>query len=387
MKRVFHCVIAMLAMAGACSAFAQAKGTAGDAAGEKWVHDILALAKAAADDDDVVNFYGFFPGMSRHDAAALAAYYKLKDGEYSVEADGEKAVWKIRFSLKGVRRITKGGKTFDELAQTVSTLVGELKPKRDYLTHREWRECKTIDGILITMSDSVGLTIEHDSTMTKMPSETEAAKAERLKCEAAERQRFADAIPNMIKNMVPIPGKEYALGKYEVTQLEWEAVMGENPSSFKGHDLPVERVSWNDCQAFLEKLNAKPEVKKSGEPFRLPTEDEWEYACRAGATGEFCRLEDGAEISEKTLKGVAWFKENSNEKTHPVGQQKPNAYGLYDMHGNVWEWIDSAGAYRVIRGNCWSSGASSCTATYRRFYGPSHCYGSFGFRLARTLHK
>ena len=165
--------------------------------------------------------------------------------------------------------------------------------------------------------------------------------------------------------MVRIPGKDYWMGKFQVTQAQWEAVMGENPSEweavmgvnpseFEGAENPVENVSWDDCQEFLEKLNAQPAAKASGLVFRLPEEDEWEYACRAGAEGDYCKLADGTEIEEETLDEVAWFSDNSDGTTHPVGRKKPNAFGLYDMHGNVEEWTATAdGENRVTRGGSW----------------------------------
>src|SRR6185295_12837821 len=117
--------------------------------------------------------------------------------------------------------------------------------------------------------------------------------------------------------------RQFEIGKYEVTQEQWQAVMGDNPSNFKGANLPVEKVSWNDAQDFLLKLNAR-----DGYTYRLPTEAEWEYACRAGSMGDFAgELDD-----------VAWYDKNSGSKTHPVGQKRPNVWGLYDMHGNVSEW-------------------------------------------------
>ena len=119
-----------------------------------------------------------------------------------------------------------------------------------------------------------------------------------------------DPVERLIADMVPIPGRDYRMGKFEVTQAQWEAVMGENPSYFKGADHPVENVSWDDCQAFLEKLNAHPAARATGLVFRLPTEEEWETACRAGSTNDFCRLADGTEITEATLGRVAWFDEN-----------------------------------------------------------------------------
>ena len=107
--------------------------------------------------------------------------------------------------------------------------------------------------------------------------------------------------------MVPIPGKTYAICKFEVTQALWKKVMGSNPSSYShtGDSLPVENVSWNDCQKFLAKLNVMPEFKEPGFVYRLPTADEWEFACRAGAKGDFCLLDDGTEITQNTLGEVA----------------------------------------------------------------------------------
>ena len=161
--------------------------------------------------------------------------------------------------------------------------------------------------------------------------------------------------------------------------------MGENPSEFKGADNPVECVSWDDCQQFLTKLNALPPVKEAGLTFQLPTDEEWEVACRAGATDDYCRLADGTEITEGTLGEVAWFVDNSGYKTHPVGQKKPNAFGLYDMHGNVWEWTSIAdGEGRVIRGGSWYDSAGDCESSYRNWYSPSNRDYGIGFRLCAS---
>jgi formylglycine-generating enzyme required for sulfatase activity len=178
--------------------------------------------------------------------------------------------------------------------------------------------------------------------------------------------------------------KGFWLGKTEVTQRQWEAVMGANPSHFQGAELPVETVSWEDCQKFIHKLNARLAVTT----FRLPTEAEWEYACRAGRMGPF-----GENLDES-----AWHKDNGGRGTHPVGQKKPNAWGLYDMHGNVWEWCQdwygdyppgsvtdfqgtSSGSYRVLRGGSWNVHGKNCRSAYRNWYSPVNRSYFSGLRL------
>ena len=222
-----------------------------------------------------------------------------------------------------------------------------------------------------------------------------------------------DPVERLVADMVPIPGWDFRMGKYEVTQAQWEAVMGENPSDFKGADHPVENVSWDDCQAFLEKLNAHPAARASGLVFRLPTEEEWKTACRAGSTNDFCRLADGTEITEATLGRVAWYVDNAStrprwlarflaiaerlvDRVHevdwsetfshkPVGRKEPNAWGLYDLYGNVWEWTETAfGVYRVYRGGSWCRSARSCVSSGRLRYSPSDRYDYLGFRLCAT---
>jgi formylglycine-generating enzyme required for sulfatase activity len=160
------------------------------------------------------------------------------------------------------------------------------------------------------------------------------------------------AVESILAGMVAIPDESYKMGRTEVTQAQWEAIMGANPSKYKGADLPVEKVSWNDCQVFLIVLNSLPAVKESGLVFRLPFSAEWEYACRAGADewpkgkikdpDVYCLLADGTEITEDEMDRVAWCGEPydpASAMTHPVGQKEPNAYGLFDMLGTVDEWI------------------------------------------------
>ena len=167
----------------------------------------------------------------------------------------------------------------------------------------------------------------------------------------------------------------FYLGTYPVTQGEWKAVMGDYPSAFKGDDLPVEQVSWNDVQEFITKLNQKEGAGK----YRLPSDAEWEYAAHAGTTTSYSLFND-----ERKLDEYAWFSSNSGHGTHPVGQKKPNLWGLYDMYGNVWEWVQDKwhgddGA--PIDGSAWECGSGSD----RVFRGGSWCfvrakYGKLAFR-------
>ena len=195
------------------------------------------------------------------------------------------------------------------------------------------------------------------------------------------------SIVRIVESMVEIPGRSFLMGKYEVTQAQWQAVMGENPSEFKGSENPVENVSWDDCQEFLKKLNALSSVKKSGLTFRLPTEKEWNYACRAGATGAgvdggYCKLADGTEITKHTLGQVAWFEDNSDGKSHPVGQKQPNAFGLYDMYGNVWEWTSTTKTSDcVICGWSWRNSTRSFGFRGYGRHSPSDRDNFLGFRL------
>ncbi len=180
------------------------------------------------------------------------------------------------------------------------------------------------------------------------------------------------------------------MSRTEVTQVQWQAVMNNNPSYFKGENRPVERVSWHDAQKFISKINASFAFP-DGMQMALPTEAQWEYACRAGGTDPY----SGGSIDK-----VAWYRNNSGSETHRVGAKKPNAWGLHDMHGNVSDWcadwygeelvggIDpqgaTSGSYRVVRGGGWSSYASYCRVAYRRIYHPPGSISYIGLRVARS---
>ena len=181
---------------------------------------------------------------------------------------------------------------------------------------------------------------------------------------------------------------DYYIGKYEVTQALWKAVMGKNPSKFKGDNLPVEQVNWKDCQEFLSKLN-----NTTGKKFRLPTEAEWEYAARGGKKSRGYQYSGSNNISD-----VAWYEDNSGSKTHTVGSKQANELGIYDMSGNVWEWCHdwkgsyssssqvnptgaNSGSYRVGRGGSWRHAARGCRSSYRNNSTPDNRNDSLGLRL------
>jgi uncharacterized repeat protein (TIGR02543 family) len=191
-------------------------------------------------------------------------------------------------------------------------------------------------------------------------------------------------------------GKAFYMCKYEVTQKQWREIMGDKPSYFEGDDLPVEKVSWDDVQEFIKKLNEKEGTDK----YRLPSEAEWEYACQAGTTTRYSFGDD-----ESKLGDYAWYRDNSGRKTHPVGQKKPNPWGLYDMHGNVREWVEDCwhsdyngaptdgsawilackfdGAGRVFRGGSCDSYARNCRSALRNRGDPRRHLYDFGFRILK----
>ena len=180
------------------------------------------------------------------------------------------------------------------------------------------------------------------------------------------------------------------MGETQVSQVLWTAVMGNNPSHFRDDERrPVETVSWDDCQTFLAKLNALDEIRPTGMAFRLPTAEEWEHACRAGSVGKYCRLADGTEITDASIDRVAWFDGNSDGTTHPVGRKEPNAWGLYDMHGNVGEWTQTAGdeGTRMERGGSCLLPADCCLSSGFSYEPPSLKIPNLGFRICASDRK
>ena len=194
----------------------------------------------------------------------------------------------------------------------------------------------------------------------------------------------------------PVELDGFWMGKFEVTQEQYQQITGKNPSHFKDAKNPVEQVSWNDAKAFCDTLS-----QKTGQAFRLPTEAEWEYACRAGSQTAYSFGD-----SESQLGDYAWYDRNSGRRTHPVGGKRPNAWGLYDMHGNVYEWCGdwydsdyyknsprknptgpSSGSSRVNRGGSWISSPWGCRSAFRYRGTPGITFNYLGFRVAASASR
>jgi len=197
----------------------------------------------------------------------------------------------------------------------------------------------------------------------------------------SEVGRFEDEVPHKVTLT-----KGFWLGKYEVTQAQWESVMRSNSSRFKNPNSPVENISWHDCEMFIKRVNTM-----LGGAARLPTEAEWEYACRAGS--------DASVSGCGELADMAWYESNSDNFTHEVGGKSPNAWGFYDMHGNVLEWCSDwfstlsknpvvdpkgplSGSFKVLKGGCWFFYKRDCRCAYRLKREPNLRNCIYGFRMA-----
>ena len=386
---------------------------------DRWLRQIFDLAQSPAANDDTINFYGFFPGMSRHDAQVLAEYYNLDGDECRIYTVGEKGVYSITLDIKAVARILKTVSrvlktdvavgTYEEIAQAVANAVGDLQSKgtrnvtgerwgdRTYFDEHvsQWYERASVDGTYLKLARNGMAITGNKNLMSRMPVETASAKSQRL-------ETTKTVIQNLLNSMVDVPVKSsglkpFKMSKCEVTQLQWTHVMGNNPSehmssqigSRNSGDCPVDDVSWDDCQEFLKEFNALPEVKKTGLTFRLPTVEEWEYACRAGASDGVCKLANGREIFKTRIDEVAWI-EVTDGIMRPVGLKTPNAFGMFDLIGNASEWTCSWDKeYKdrcIVIGGCCNSrwNDDSSKKLWRDSERSNYKRGKLGFRLCAS---
>ena len=250
-----------------------------------------------------------------------------------------------------------------------------------YLGYRYWQNSVARLALLPNTVTSA------DGTTFRNRLQQEFLRLPAGKFKMGSAQGIADELPQREINIA----QPFYLGKYEVTQLQWEKLMGGRPGQSQADNAPVTQISWNDAHKFVKKLNEL----NDGYVYRLPSEAEWEYAARAGEDGDYI----------KNLEEMAWHEKNSSGYIHPVGQKKPNAFGLYDIFGNAWEWCeDHAGSYRnaptdgkpyydanaaengphSLRGACFSCKANKIRAAFRANNYANARNDSLGFRLAAT---
>ncbi len=341
---------------------------------------------------------------------------RLGQSPFPVDSRGRRRRSPLRFSAAlcvKLSRVRKAAEAESEALTSVSSKLLVINNKQKNMTKR------TIVTLMLAVAmlmPAVGYAQGNGGTKKKKTEQTTAGKPipkPQTRPKPGKRtdssggtSNLDPVIKNLISNMVYVEGGSFmmgsaasgahsyekpvhrepigsfSIGRYEVTQREWKAVMGSNPSEFKGDDLPVEQVSWDDCKEFIRKLNAK-----TGKNFRLPTEAEWEYAARGGNRSKGYLYSGSDNIEE-----VAWFYDNSGSKTHPVGTKAPNELELYDMSGNVWEWTsdNSSDDYNSprdrstvsIRGGCWFLSERFCRVWSRGGNDPAVRSFRLGLRLA-----
>ena len=280
--------------------------------------------------------------------------------------------------MNEAKGLVNKGKNADAIALLrAAQAQPELRSCTDYgLLSEEIQRIETNQYLVIPVNDSISITMIMVEGGTFMMGATEEQGDDAKEDEYPVHQ---------------VTLSDYYIGQTEVTQALWLAVLGTNPSTWEGSNLPIEKVSWNDCQQFITKLN-----QLTGRRFRLPTEAEWEYAARGGSKSRGYKYSGSNNLSD-----VAWYTENSGSKTHPVGQKQANELGIYDMSGNVWEWCqdwydsgyygkspstnpcnNTSALFRVDCGGSWGSIARYCRVSVRGSDSPSYAGDYLGLRLA-----
>ena len=277
----------------------------------------------------------------------------------------------------GSYRVNRGGGWFNDASRCRSAY-------RDYGTPGSTNSFLGLRLVLLDLQTGATVTIQSDKAVLNV----NGIVANLVKVDGGTFQMGSESGESNEKPVHSVTLSGYYIGETEVTQALWKAVMGSNPSNWKGDNLPVEQVSWYDCQEFISKLN-----QLTGKRFALPTEAQWEFATRGGNKSR------GYEYSGSNSVGdVAWYEGNSSDMTHQVGTKQANELGLYDMSGNVWEWCQdwygsyssssqtdptgpSSGSYRVSRGGSWYYHASYCRSTYRYDNIPDRTNSFLGLRL------
>ena len=317
-------------------------------------------------------------------------YYEMLTGKVPFNTDTESDFEVMREIVDGntATRIRNLNTLSLNVKNIISKMTTNQKNSRYITCYNCSEEIKgngTVNNIIKTPEPKIQI-IEKPKTIEK----PNLIEPEMVYVEKGSFTRYS----NKLKEEYVITLDSFYIGKYQVTQKEWISIMGNNPSKFKGDILPVESISWNDAQDFINKLN-----QKTGKNYRLPTEAEWEYAARGGNKSRGYEFAGSDKIGE-----VAWYCDNSNSKTHEVGTKLPNELGIYDMSGNVWEWCNDwydenyyrnspsnnpkgpdSGTYRVLRGSSWGNYYYKCRSAYRDYVSPNIYYVSFGFRLALDL--
>ncbi|MDX1910160.1 MAG: SUMF1/EgtB/PvdO family nonheme iron enzyme [Saprospiraceae bacterium] len=328
-------------------------------------------------------------------AAEAAQQAELLQQQQAAEAE-KAARTRRRLDEAAWKKVSEALQVTPDLSQKIILLEAYLHDET-HQNHRPEAE---------ELLEDLRADLEAEEKLAKARKKREEEQQEKAREMAEQKRRQEEAerqkeLPEMVSvkggtfNMsdnYQVTLSNYEIGKYPVTQKLWKDIMGNNPSHFKGDDLPVENVRWEDCQAFLKKLNER----FPGKNYRLPTEAEWEFAARGGALSKGYEYAGSNDLDE-----VGWYNKNSGGKTHPVGLKKANELGIHDMSGNVWEWCSDwygiypssaatdplgpdSGTFRVNRGGSWDDAPQNCRVANRNFNSPGYRNYVLGLRLSRT---